>query len=330
MSDKSGPDPTGRGPDTAEIETAIMAYVEAYVEAVSVAAAEAAHLAVRAGMVGDTIREKAVAAAAGATPPTVAGKAGAAARAFVRNAGEHTLRAAAHAAADTAGRRLDPVSVQDAAKAAARTVAERYLPDVIGIAGVPAGRIFEASAPGTPNRPIPPEREAMSEHTHPNPARDDLWRAVLEKQAHEGEIDTDAVVDRYRAVIHDRPILRLVQDINERVAIYGNLLEDVKRQSMDQPGPGRPTVAQELKFKYEGLGLVPRGQLPNPLPEETARYALKKIRQYTTSLLQIMAKYTKEIIRELNVTVDVKVNLNVDMKLPWPGMTIGVESGGDA
>lgn len=326
MSDDGKHEAVGQSADTAAIKTALTAHVEA----VAVAAAEAAHLAMGAGMVGDAVWDKAFAAAAAVEVPTVAGRAGAI-KAFIKNAGERTIVAAAHAAAGAAGRRLDLDSIRNAVKVAARTVADPYIGRVIEIVNVPAGPPFEPSAAAASNHPIPLEREPMSEHTHQHPevARpDDLWRDVLEKAAHEGDIDTDLVVSKYRAAGHERPVLSLIQDVNERIAIYGNLLEDVKRQSTNQSDSGRPTVAQKLKIKYEDLGLVPRGQLPNPLPAETAEYALKKIRRYSTLLLNIMAKYTKEVVRELKISIDVKVNLQVDMKLPWPGMTIGVASGG--
>ena len=50
----------------------------------------------------------------------------------------------------------------------------------------------------------------------------------LEKAAHEKDINVSHIVRFYRDRFADQPLLHLIQDINQRVGIYSNILEEIK------------------------------------------------------------------------------------------------------
>ena len=65
----------------------------------------------------------------------------------------------------------------------------------------------------------------MPDEPHPN-------RIVkLEEAAHKKDINVSQIVRIYRDEFADQPLLHLIQDINQRVGIYSNILEDIKKTS---------------------------------------------------------------------------------------------------
>jgi hypothetical protein len=89
----------------------------------------------------------------------------------------------------------------------------------------------------------------------------------LEAETNKDIVNIKRLVQLYEQKFPDKPILRLVQDINQRAGIYNNLLEDIKRGGMKAYGDTILDIngmALKTKERYEELGLVPVGSLPNP------------------------------------------------------------------
>ena len=110
-------------------------------------------------------------------------------------------------------------------------------------------------------------------------------------------------VRKYQETVSEGPLLRLIQDIQQRIDVYHNILEGLKRDGYS---------AEDIKTRYEGLGLVPTDHLPNPLGSRMAEHALAKLREYGTGLVKLMAGYAKEIKAELRISVNVKFNITVN------------------
>jgi hypothetical protein len=148
----------------------------------------------------------------------------------------------------------------------------------------------------------------------------------IEEQANGKDINVSFLVREYRDKFADQPILRLIQDINQRVGIYSNILEDIKKI-----GPTDTEFdmrATEIKNKYENLlNLVPAGNLPNPTASSIVSYILDKLSAFGRALLEIMAKYLSEIRREIRL--DPSISVHFDVEVGWsPKVTIGIEGSG--
>jgi hypothetical protein len=140
------------------------------------------------------------------------------------------------------------------------------------------------------------------------------------------KISTSAKIVRfYRDQFADQPLLHLIQDINQRVGIYSNVLEEIKRipttdKNIDQ-------TATAIKKKYEKLELVPSGNIPNPTASSIARYVLEKIAVFGRALIEIMAKHASDIRREIRIEPSVTVLFQVEVG--WsPKFILGVEGQG--
>src|SRR5262249_35792797 len=97
----------------------------------------------------------------------------------------------------------------------------------------------------------------------------------LEKAAHNKDVNVSHIVRFYRDQFADQPLLHLIQDINQRVGIYSNILEEIKR--IPTTDKNIDATAAAIKKKYESLKLVPPGNIPNPAASSIARYLLDKI-----------------------------------------------------
>lgn len=172
------------------------------------------------------------------------------------------------------------------------------------------------------------ELETMKQNALAPLSEDELWHDVLERFK-EQPINAAFAIRKYQETVRDRPLLRLLQDVNQRIGIYTNILEEIKRQPLDEtaPNPTKPTSTQLLRAKYEGLGLVPKGHLPNPWGAEAAEFALKKLRNYGTLLVEIMATCAEAIAVELRVSVNVSFKVSVNVSLS-PSINLGVERAG--
>jgi hypothetical protein len=176
-----------------------------------------------------------------------------------------------------------------------------------------------------------PKREGKAKmaapHEPTDAPEDNLWKDVLEQQAKTNYINVAYVARKYQETVRDRPLLRLIQDIEQRVGIYTNILEELKRNAVDSPDdPADPTIAQTIRAKYEGLRLVPPGHLPNPWAFELAKHALDKLRTFGAALVEIMAKYAADIKIELKIPVTVSFKIDVSVSLS-PSVTLGVADG---
>lgn len=146
----------------------------------------------------------------------------------------------------------------------------------------------------------------------------------IDKQARNKDINVNHLVHFYRERYPGEPILRLVQHINQRIGIYSNILEEIKKIS---PGPTFDKTAQGIKHKYETLGLVERGLLPNPAAASIAAYILEKLAAFGRSLLQIMSSYTSDLARELRI--EPTVTMLIEVEVGWsPKFVIGMERAG--
>jgi hypothetical protein len=145
----------------------------------------------------------------------------------------------------------------------------------------------------------------------------------IESQAHKKDINVDLLVREYRETVPDKPLLHLIQDINQRVGIYSNVLEEIKKL---QPSPtNNDSQALAIKNKYENtLKLIPPNNLPNPTASSMANYVLEKLAALGRAAVEIMAKYVSDIRRELRIEPSVSIHL--DIEVGWsPKVTIGVE-----
>jgi hypothetical protein len=147
----------------------------------------------------------------------------------------------------------------------------------------------------------------------------------LEKAAHEKNINVSHIVRFYRDRFADQPLLHLIQDINQRVGIYSNILEEIKGLSADDEDMN--ATAKAIKKKYEKLQLVPSGNIPNPEASTIAKYLLDKIAVFGRALIEIMAKHASDIRREIRIEPSVTVLFQVEVG--WsPKFILGVEGQG--
>jgi hypothetical protein len=75
----------------------------------------------------------------------------------------------------------------------------------------------------------------------------------LEKAAHKKDINVSHIVRLYRDRFADQPLLHLIQDINQRVGIYSNILEEIKRVV-----PGDEDVDAQFVEESGNCGCIPR------------------------------------------------------------------------
>jgi hypothetical protein len=147
----------------------------------------------------------------------------------------------------------------------------------------------------------------------------------IEKAAHGHDVNVSQIVRYYKESVRNEPLVCLIQDINQRVGIYKNLVEELKRLSDDTDYDQQ---AIKLKSRYEKLGLIPTSNLPNPTAANIVRYALDKIAAYGKALLEIMARFSSDIRRELRI--EPSLTLLFQVEVGWsPQLTIGVEAGAE-
>jgi hypothetical protein len=159
--------------------------------------------------------------------------------------------------------------------------------------------------------------------------REQLIRNI-ERQAHNQDVNVDLLVREYRETVRDKPILHLIQDINQRVGIYSNVLEEIKNLPPDGLPPFNYDLrATAIKNKYEALSLIPLYNLPNPTATSIVSYILDKLASFGRALVEIMGRYLSEIRREIRI--DPAVSIHFDVEVGWsPKVTIGIEGSGAA
>jgi hypothetical protein len=149
-------------------------------------------------------------------------------------------------------------------------------------------------------------------------------RLLLEDEAEKENMNMDDLVRQYKHWLPNEPIWALVEDIHRQVAVYNNMLEEVKGLSVSEAMAPESTGAKTIRDKYEHLNLVPKGFLPNPSAANLAQYVLDKINAFAKGLLQVMHNYGSELLRELRFQHGTTVALQVEVG--WsPKLTVGVE-----
>jgi hypothetical protein len=155
---------------------------------------------------------------------------------------------------------------------------------------------------------------------------------LIEKQAHNKEANTEILVRAYKEFYNDRPIIKLMQDINQRIGLYKNLLEQIKRladkyASNPSEEPGLDDEVNNLKIQYENLGLIPKDNLPNPTAQSVCRYILEKLSAFALAILDVIAKHASSMAEELRISPEVTIVFQVGVG--WsPDITIGIERSG--
>lgn len=149
----------------------------------------------------------------------------------------------------------------------------------------------------------------------------------IEEAAHYKDINVGILVREYGDQYSDKPVLCLVQDLTDRIGVYRNILEEIKKLApQNRTGPDSYDIdANDIKIKYEALGLVPANNLPNPTATSVINYVLDKINSFGRALVEVMARYAVELRRESHI--DRSATLHLDVELGWPmEFTIGVEA----
>jgi hypothetical protein len=142
----------------------------------------------------------------------------------------------------------------------------------------------------------------------------DAGIAKLEEVADTADLNIDQLLKEYRVLYAQRPLWRLVEDIQRQAMIYTNIIELLKQGQS----------AQTIREKMEELGLVPPGKLPNPNVPALLTKALNKIAQYRRALVEIIKRYGGEILNEMEFETGLTISVGVAIGFP-PAVTIAVE-----
>lgn len=148
-------------------------------------------------------------------------------------------------------------------------------------------------------------------------------RSLLDHEASEAdEINIDELKGLYG--LCDRPLLCMVEDIHARLAIYSNILEEIKKEPAQEALKLESERAKAIKEKYEALKLVEKGTLPNPSLANLAQSVMDKIGKFGRALTEILARHGRAIAGELGQQTGVTYVFQVQLGWP-PSLTIGVE-----
>jgi hypothetical protein len=137
----------------------------------------------------------------------------------------------------------------------------------------------------------------------------------------------NSLVDKYKD-LHPPPdgrhLWHLVQDVQQQAMVYMNIIDQAKL------GENTDTNAAEIKQRFEHLGLVPPGILPNPTLSGLVDKAFEKISKYREILVKITQRYGRQLLNELGFAANVSANVQVDIGFT-PSLSLGVvELGVDA
>jgi hypothetical protein len=151
---------------------------------------------------------------------------------------------------------------------------------------------------------------------------------LIEKASHKKEANSAHLVHMYEISIKDRPVFTLIQDINQRSSIYKNLLEQIKNAPNNIDIQSIDSFATDLKSRYESLGLIPIGNLPNPTASSICQYILDKISKFSVLIIDILAKHSSRISQELQIPPSLTLTFQVGVSWP-PQVTLGIEKSGE-
>jgi hypothetical protein len=136
----------------------------------------------------------------------------------------------------------------------------------------------------------------------------------LESYPESIDIDIDELLKIYKQVYPDRPLWKMIEDIERQAMLYTNIIELLKS--------GKP--ASTIRKNFEALDLMPPNILPNPNVPALLTKAFNKVSQYRKALVEIIKRYGGELLNELSFEVGLTVSVGVDVGFP-PSITIAVE-----
>jgi hypothetical protein len=130
----------------------------------------------------------------------------------------------------------------------------------------------------------------------------------------------DIIVDHlwlhYREHVPNRPLWHLVEDMQQQAMVYANIIEQLKW--------GREASHIKARIQQE-LDLVPPGTLPNPIGSALLTRASRKVKRYTTALLDIVKRHGKDLLHDdLEFARDLTPSVSVEIGIP-PALSLGVE-----
>jgi hypothetical protein len=136
----------------------------------------------------------------------------------------------------------------------------------------------------------------------------------LESFAYTLEIDVGQLLDEYKSVYRERPLWRMIEDIQRQAMVYTNIIELLKSGKQ----------APEIRTTFEALNLVPPGMLPNPNEQLLLDRAFGKVAQYRKALVEVVKRFGGQLLNELGVELGLTISVGVDIGFP-PSITIAVE-----
>ena len=128
------------------------------------------------------------------------------------------------------------------------------------------------------------------------------------------EIDIEELLKVYKRIYPDRPIWKMIEDIQRQAMLYTNIIELLKSGKS----------ASMIRSKFEALGLMPQDILPNPDVPALLTKAFNKVSQYRKALVEIIKRYGGKLLNELRFEVGLTVGVGVSIGFP-PAVTISVE-----
>ena len=135
----------------------------------------------------------------------------------------------------------------------------------------------------------------------------------LERATQESNFDVKQMLEEYRK-LHAQPLWRLVEHIQQQAMMYTNIIEQIKRGD----------TAVDVRKRFEDLGLMPSGVLPNPSIPALLTKALGKVAIYRRALIDIVKNLSGELLNELDFEIESKVSVGVNVGFP-PSIHIAVE-----
>ena len=128
--------------------------------------------------------------------------------------------------------------------------------------------------------------------------------------------DITNILTEYRQLYPtpDRPLRRLVEDIERQAMVYTNIIDQLKSGK----------TAAEIKERFDELDLVLPGTLPNPSLTRLLDTAFDKVSQYRKALVEIVRVHGRELLDELNFEWKLTASVGVNIGFP-PAVTIAVE-----
>jgi hypothetical protein len=134
----------------------------------------------------------------------------------------------------------------------------------------------------------------------------------LEDLTEQPTVSAQLLVNKYRATDPERPVWRLIEDIQWQAMAYTNLIEQLKSAEDDE----------QVKNRFVELGLVP-SNIPNPLGSSLINKARSKLSTYRKVLVDVLRDFGQELlITELGINVTATTQVSVGLPL---SVSLGIE-----